>query len=206
MADEQEQVVGRGGVHLKHRAIGDHGEILRRRGVEDVGVAAGDSAEFKRIGCGPEAGGHGRIVEAQRARRQKRLRVLACGANKHFQCAAFHFISAGWINEMARGQDGGSRREDLRLPRMRKGEIDGRHAGVHRITPDNHPRWASTTGTPDNYSCGVYSRIQHSCSKVSGTRHPRAARTASKASPGFQPISMSVQAVVMVARPMLPRQ
>ena len=67
MAGEEEQVLGGDGADCEGGAERDEGECRGVGGVDDVGVAAGDSAYFVGMGAGPEAGGDGGRAETQGA-------------------------------------------------------------------------------------------------------------------------------------------
>jgi hypothetical protein len=58
VADEEQKVLGWDWKKLKDWPVLDHGESLGGRRANDVGVAAGDGADFVWIGRGPEAGGN----------------------------------------------------------------------------------------------------------------------------------------------------
>jgi hypothetical protein len=122
-----------GAGRTRARAVGNHGEALGGGGVDEVGVAAGDGADFFGVGCGPEAGGHGGVAEAEGAGGEELLRagrILWFGfsghhwADQHFECAALHLLGVAGIDEVARGEDGRACGERLGLPEMGKAEVE----------------------------------------------------------------------------------
>ena len=93
-----------------------------------------------RIWCGPDARRDCRIAKAEGAGGEEGfnpgLRIETWGTpilwfDQQFQRAAFHFLGFARIDEMARRQDERSRREDLRLPEMRKAQIG--HGRAHGL-------------------------------------------------------------------------
>jgi len=145
VADEEEQTLRGKRANLEYWAIRNHGEAFGGGGANDVGVAAGDGADFFRVGSGPEAGGDGRVAEAEGAGGQEGLHlrrvVKGCafpdlrgetwgtrriGADEDFEGAAFHFFGIAWVDEVTGGQDKGARGEDFGLPVVRKGADEQR--------------------------------------------------------------------------------
>ena len=94
----------------------DVGATLRLRGVDDVGVAAGDGAHLARIWAGEDAGGHRGIGKPERAGREKR--AAARRMDHQLQRASsqrvFFACDLLRIDKLPCGRDQWRRLQDLR--------------------------------------------------------------------------------------------
>ena len=104
VADEEEEIHLRDGTDIEDRTVGEHGEALRCRGVDEVGVSAGDCADLMRIGAGPDSSGNDGVLEAQSAGGEK-LGGVGIRPHKQFKGSALDFFSFAREDEMARRQD-----------------------------------------------------------------------------------------------------
>ena len=129
MTDEEEQAGEGRGADFKHWAVGDHGEAIGGGGVDQVGVAAGDGADFIGIGCGPEAGSSGGIAEAEGAGGKELLRGLLFRVDHDFESSAFYLFGVAGIDEVTSGENGGAGGKYPGLPAMGKAEVDNRTGG-----------------------------------------------------------------------------
>src|ERR1019366_2067852 len=158
MAYEEEQACVDQWTNMKHGAVGDHGESLGCGCVDEVGIAAGDCADFFWLWCRPDAGGNGGVAEAEGAGGEEGLCGLGRGVNgcffpgpkigtwgtrrvradEDFEGAAFYFFGVARINEVACGENNGPSGKDLGLPAVVEAEVDNRGGdrsrgwGTHR--------------------------------------------------------------------------
>src|SRR4051812_36163996 len=124
MADEEKKPRVEHRPYFEHRAMGKHGELVGVPGVNHVRIAARDRADLFWFWSGPEPGWNKGIAKTERTCRQKWLRALPFRLHQHLQRPALHFFGIAGVHKMTRRQDQRPRGEDLRLPLVRKAQID----------------------------------------------------------------------------------
>jgi len=124
--DKQKQPFRDRRAHFQHRSIRKHREALGRGGIDEIRVPSRNRADFFWFWSRPKPSRRSRIAKSQRARGEKRLCPRIAGTNHHFQRAALHFLGRARVDEMAWRQNQRPRRQNLRLPPMRKAQINNR--------------------------------------------------------------------------------
>ncbi len=114
------------GTNLEHWPIRQHGEALGCGRIDDVGIAACDRAHFMWIWRRPDSGRDDWVAKPQRAGGEKRRGIRLVGSHQNLESAALDLFYFTRIHEVPRRQDRGPCGKYLRLPPVRKSEVEQR--------------------------------------------------------------------------------
>ena len=117
-AGEEEKVLRWERTRVDYRYEGNVRGALGVQGIDDVGIASGDGADFVGIGAGKDTGGHREIGEAECARGEEV--ATACRMDEKLECTASESVLFAGdllrIGELASGSDEWWSFEDLGSP------------------------------------------------------------------------------------------